>query len=106
MMIADNLKRARINAGYSQDTVASTLHISRQAVSKWENGKTYPDLDNLVELSRFYGFPIDILLRGDAECGGEMYSEFLIGKVQQERKGRTIFRKRFLGLGKSLTYFH
>lgn len=52
--LARQLKKARINRGLSQNEVATILHISRQSISKWENGRGYPDIDNLVSLSRIY----------------------------------------------------
>lgn len=62
MELGDRLKQARINKGFSQADVAEFLHISRQSISRWETGKTYPDIDNLVELSRYYEVSIDELL--------------------------------------------
>ena len=48
MELSKSLKKARENAGLSQGEVAEKLNISRQAISKWENGWTSPDIDNLV----------------------------------------------------------
>ncbi|WP_422804601.1 helix-turn-helix transcriptional regulator [Tetragenococcus halophilus] len=45
MELDKRLKVARKNAGLSQNEVAEKLHISRQAISQWENGRSYPDLD-------------------------------------------------------------
>lgn len=50
MDLSQQLKTSRQNAGLSQTKVAEQLHISRQAISQWENGKNYPDLDNLILL--------------------------------------------------------
>lgn len=46
-----------------KDYVADHLYISRQFISKWENGNSYPDLDNLVKLSTYYEVSIDELLK-------------------------------------------
>ena len=59
---AETLKTARENKGLSQNEVANELGISRQAISKWENGRGYPDMDNLVLLSQMYEVSLDILL--------------------------------------------
>ena len=48
---SDNLKRLRKKASLSQDTLAEKLRVSRQTVSSWERGKSYPDLDMLVQIS-------------------------------------------------------
>ena len=57
-----NLKKAREAKGFSQGYVAEQLNITRQAISKWENGKTYPDIDNLILLSKLYEVSLDALL--------------------------------------------
>ena len=63
MMIGKKLKESRVNKNYSQGVVAEHLQISRQSISKWENDKSSPDLDNLVKLSNFYGVSTDDLLK-------------------------------------------
>ena len=63
MSLGDQLKKSRINKGYSQVDVAKQLNISRQSISKWENSNSYPDLDNLVKLSTYYDISIDDLLK-------------------------------------------
>lgn len=47
-----NLKRLRKKAGLSQDALAEQLSVSRQTVSSWERGQSYPDLDMLVRISQ------------------------------------------------------
>lgn len=53
------LKELRKEHGFSQQEVADKLNISRQAVSKWENGSSYPDIDNLRLLSHLYNVSLD-----------------------------------------------
>ena len=64
------LKELRKQNHYSQEYVAEQLNISRQAISHWENGRAYPDIDNLVLLAELYGVSVDELLEdeGDAEA--------------------------------------
>ena len=57
-----NLKKARKERNLSQNDVAAKLGISRQAISRWENGAAYPDIDNLTLLSEVYGISVDELL--------------------------------------------
>ena len=45
-----NLKELRKQANMSQDSLAEQLSVSRQTVSSWERGKSYPDLDMLVRI--------------------------------------------------------
>lgn len=56
------LKDAREAKGLSQNYVAEHLNITRQAISKWENGKSMPDLENLIILSTLYEISLDELL--------------------------------------------
>lgn len=63
MGLAEQLKANREKMGLSQTDVANRLNISRQSISKWGNGKGYPDLDNLVLLSEVYEVSIDELLK-------------------------------------------
>lgn len=57
-----NLKKARLEKNLTQNDVAVKLDISRQAVSRWENGVAYPDIENLTLLSEIYGVSIDELM--------------------------------------------
>lgn len=61
--LASQLQYYRKLHGFSQDDVAKKLNLSRQSVSKWENGHTYPDVDNLLLLSELYQVSVDELLR-------------------------------------------
>lgn len=63
MALGERLKESRVSKGFSQGDVAEYLSISRQSISKWENGNSYPDLDNLVKLSVYYEVSIDELLK-------------------------------------------
>lgn len=67
MSLATQLKFYREQQGFSQNKVADKLNISRQSISKWENGRGYPDLDNLVLLSELYKVSIDELLHENEE---------------------------------------
>lgn len=61
---AKQLKKYRLEKNYSQDTLADQLFISRQAISKWENGDSTPDLENLVKLAEIFDVTLDQLVRG------------------------------------------
>ena len=47
MTLAENLKALRTEKGLSQEEVAGALFLSRQSVSKWENGQAEPGVENL-----------------------------------------------------------
>lgn len=56
------LKYYRNQKGLSQTEVAEELNLTRQAISNWESNKSYPDIDNIVLLSKLYEVSIDELL--------------------------------------------
>lgn len=56
------LKSYREKYGYSQNQLSEKLHVSRQAISKWETNKARPDLETLSLLSSLYNISIDELL--------------------------------------------
>ena len=49
----------------SQEQLAEKLNVTRQTISNWENGKFYPDIDSLVNLSKFFNVSLDVLLSYD-----------------------------------------
>ena len=59
MELSDKILELRKNAGYSQEKLAELLHVSRQAVSKWESGAALPTLENLIELSKLFQVPLE-----------------------------------------------
>ncbi len=61
------LKKLRNDKGISQDALGEALGISRQSVSKWEQGNSTPDIDNIGKLAEFYGVSIDSLVKGEAD---------------------------------------
>lgn len=59
---ADNMKHLRESKNVSQEKMAQALNVSFQAVSKWETGKSLPDITMLPMISRYFGITIDALL--------------------------------------------
>lgn len=62
MRIGKKIEALRKENHMSQQQLAETIHISRQAISKWENGAVVPDTDNVVLLSKYFQVPIEYLL--------------------------------------------
>ncbi len=62
MTLADKLKEARKNSGFTQSELAEKLCVSRQAITKWESGKGIPDVENLKTISKVLNVSIDFLL--------------------------------------------
>ncbi len=61
MSFAEDLKMFRKSRELSQEELGEKLGVSRQSVTKWENGLAYPGLDNLITLSKAYGLSLDWL---------------------------------------------
>lgn len=62
MSFAENLKQIRKDKGLSQEELAEILDVSRQAVSKWEQGQGYPEVEKLLLLSRKLNLSLDALM--------------------------------------------
>lgn len=67
MDIGKRLKEKRQEANLTQKELAEILFVSRQTISSWEVGRTYPDLETLVAISELYATPLDYLLKEDSQ---------------------------------------
>ena len=65
MELNEKLQELRKQKGMTQEELAEVLFVSRTAISKWESGRGYPNIDSLKAISRFFGVTIDELLSGD-----------------------------------------
>ncbi|MBR2340067.1 MAG: helix-turn-helix transcriptional regulator [Clostridia bacterium] len=64
MEFCEKLQQLRKNKGLTQEGLAESLFVSRTAISKWESGRGYPNIDSLKEIARFFSVSIDELLSG------------------------------------------
>ncbi len=76
MEFNEKLQELRKSRGLTQEELAEALFVSRTAVSKWESGRGYPNLDSLKQISRFFAVSIDELI-----C-----SEEIISAAEEEKK--------------------
>ena len=67
MAFSDNLQFIRAQAGVTQEQLAEQLDVSRQSVSKWESGASFPEMDTLLRICDLYNVNLDTLLRGSVE---------------------------------------
>lgn len=67
MNISSQIRNHRKLGGLSQDELAEKIFVSRQTISNWETGKSYPDIHNLLLLSSLFKISIDELVKGDVE---------------------------------------
>ena len=83
MELGGQIKRHRDALGLSQEELGEKIFVTRQSVSNWENGKTYPDLQSLLRLGDLFGLSLDELIKGDIETMKEE-----INKVEIEKLNR------------------
>lgn len=62
--LSEKLREHRVRCKMSQEFVAEAIGVSRQAVSKWENGLSDPSTANLIALAKLYGISAEELLAG------------------------------------------
>jgi len=67
MSIGEVLKQARAEINLSQEEIAEKVGVSRQTISNWENGRSYPDISYVMALSDACGVTLDSLLKGDSK---------------------------------------
>ena len=98
MEFHEKLQELRRRKGLTQEDVAEVLFVSRAAVSKWESGRGYPNIDSLKAIARFYGVSIDELLSGE---------ELLTIAEDEQKERENHFREQVFGLldGCVLLYF-
>ena len=65
MDFCEKLQQLRIKNGLTQEQLAEKVYVSRVAVSKWESGRGYPNLDSLRKLAKVFNLTIDELLSTD-----------------------------------------
>lgn len=67
MEIGNQIKKHRTRLKWSQETLAENAYVSRQTISNWENGKSYPDIHSLLILGKLFNISLDELVKGDVE---------------------------------------
>ena len=65
MEFHEKLQALRKQKGLTQEELAAKLFVSRTAVSKWESGRGYPNIDSLKALAKFFSVTVDELLSGE-----------------------------------------
>lgn len=91
MTFGEKIQALRKSRGWSQEQLAEQINVSRQALSKWENGTAIPDTNNVVQLAKLFGVTTDYLLVE------EIGSAAVIERVQQQNDERLRQRGRTMG---------
>ena len=63
MSFAEKIYLIRTKSKLSQEEMASKFNVSRQTISKWESGMSYPEIDKLISISEMFDVSIDYLLK-------------------------------------------
>lgn len=96
-MISKNLKTLRKIHKYTQEEVAEKINVSRQAIAKWENGDSTPDINSCVALANLYDVTIDDLINySDEESPGLVIppkGKFFFGSVLVGERGQIVIPK-------------
>ena len=92
MILADKLIELRKEKGWSQEDFAEKLYVSRQAISRWENGTAFPDAQNILRISRLFGVTADYLLNDDHE--GETHIPTVEIGTEETKDSATSNKKR------------
>ena len=72
MNLADNLKKIRKDNNLSQEQLAEKLGVSRQSVSKWESGLSYPEMDKVLQICKLFNLNINELINEDIKEVNEL----------------------------------
>ena len=82
MKFGDNLKLIRKNKKMSQEQLAEKMNVSRQSVSKWENGEAYPEMNNILELCKIFNCKINDLVHTDMSDINSLDKEIIMNVVK------------------------
>lgn len=96
-MISMNIKYLRKKFKYTQEDIAEKIGVSRQAVAKWENGETVPDINNSLALSKLFGVTLDDLVNyynEVEEVGIRPKGKHIFGLVKVGERGQIVIPKK------------
>ena len=89
MELNEKIQELRRKRGMTQEELAQILHVSRTAISKWESGRGYPNIDSLKAIANYFSVTVDELLSG----------EELLSLAQEDTRRREVrFRDLLFGL--------
>lgn len=83
MELSSQIKKYRTELGLSQEELAEKVYVTRQTVSNWETGKSYPDIHSLLLLGALFDLSLDQLIKGDLETMKEIINEQEVKKFNR-----------------------
>ena len=91
MKFGDNLRQLRKSKKMSQEQLAEKVNVTRQSVSKWENGEAYPEMNNILELCKIFNCNINDLIHTDMTDISSLDEEIIMNVVKfNEKKQKEI----------------
>lgn len=79
MTLGEKIWKLRKENNITQEQLAATLGVSRQAISKWESDTTYPETDKLIRISKLFDCSLDYLLKDDIKEPEETQQVLYLG---------------------------
>ncbi|MFD1318704.1 helix-turn-helix domain-containing protein [Loigolactobacillus zhaoyuanensis] len=89
MELKAQLKAQRVQHGWTQKILAEKLNVSDKTVSSWETGRSYPDIEMLLQLSELFQISLDEFLRGDTVT---------IKQIDRDLKSKKVYQRALLVL--------
>ena len=114
MALGERIKACRQSAGMSQEKVAELVGVSRQAVAKWEAGRSAPNTENLFRLAEVFRTTVDLLLAAENETRPSSAEQICyLCKMEKEEKAairkraqkRNVLNTLFVAAGYLVLYF-
>lgn len=93
MNFASNLQKLRKRENMSQEALAEKLDVTRQSVSKWESGASYPEMDKLISICKIFNVDMDTLINGDVLDEKKQDKETTINTKDILDKFNTLMKK-------------
>ena len=85
MNIGNQIATIRKEQQLTQEKFGELFHVTRQTVSNWENEKSYPDLQTLVDISNRFDISLDTLLKEDFKMVAAIDRERVLGTLKREK---------------------
>ena len=86
MKFGDNLRQIRKSKKMSQEQLAEKVNVTRQSVSKWENGESYPEMNNILELCKIFNCKLNDLVHTDMTDISSLDEEIVMNVVKFNEK--------------------
>lgn len=83
--IGTQILKIRKEKGLTQEEFGKIFHVTRQTVSNWENEKSYPDLQILIDISNRFDISLDVLIKEDVKMVKTMDKERVLGSLKREK---------------------